>query len=239
MTSNIKQLAALTVVATLAIAALGWFLLISPKNAQAAQLHTKATAQQATNATLRNELSILRTQGKNLVAQQARLADIATKVPDNPALPSLIRGLSDAADKAGVELVTIAPGNPVAVATTTTTPTVVAAPAAGAAAPAAGTPAAAAAAPASPLAEIPLTLTISGGFFPVEQFLANLEGLSRSFQVTGINAAPGTSPVGAGKAKVGLPLQVSITGRTFMTPAVAATAPAPIVKSVPAADPMK
>ncbi|MDQ6650897.1 MAG: hypothetical protein M3Z02_12390 [Actinomycetota bacterium] len=222
MTGKLKQMTVLTVVAVLAIGALGWFLLIAPKNKQADQLHAQALAQKDKNTTLRNQLAILQAQGKNLVAQQARLADIATRVPDNPGLPSLIRGLSDAADQAGVDLVTIAPSAPAPVAVTAG---VVAAPAA---------PASAPAAPAAQLAEIPVVLTISGGFFPVEQFISNLEGLSRSYLVTGMTAAPGAGSAGAAttKPKVGQQLQVTINGKVFMsasvaTPAVAAVVPAP------------
>lgn len=87
MTGKLKQLSVLTVVAVLGIAALGWFLLISPKNSKAAQFHSETVSQQEKNTTLRNQLAILQAQGKNLVAQQARLADIATKVPDTRRCP--------------------------------------------------------------------------------------------------------------------------------------------------------
>jgi len=117
----------------------------------------------------------------------------------------------------------------VATAATSTVVAAPPAPGASAASPAAA-PAAPAAAPVanSPLAEIPLTLTVSGGFFSTEQFLSNLEALSRSFQVTAVTAIPGSTAVATGKARVGQQLQVTITGRTFMSPAAATAAPASV-----------
>ncbi len=55
---------------------------------------------------------MLKAQAKDLPKQQARLAAVAAKIPDNPALPALIRALTKAADEANVELVSLAPAPP-------------------------------------------------------------------------------------------------------------------------------
>lgn len=223
---KLKQWVALTVVGCLGILAGGWFLLLSPKKAEAGAVREQALAQDATNATLRSDLEVLKAQAKDLPKKQADLARIAAKIPDNPALPGLIRSLTAAATSAGVELVSVTPGPPAAV---------VAAPAAGApaAAPApAEAPAepAAAAAPADPnapapagpagaLATIPVTINIVGGYFEAAQFLANLENLPRAYRVTELTLAPGASPTAKEQAAStvdGRSLTSTITGSVYL-----------------------
>ena len=233
---KLKQWVALTVLGCLGIMAAGWFLLVSPKKTEAAAVRDQAASQESTNAGLRNQLEVLKAQAKDLPKKQAQLARVAAKIPDNPALPGLIRSLTAAATSAGVELVSVTPGTPAAV--------VAAAPVAGAAAPAgapavppagapaaapaaapAGAPAAApvagaAAAPAGVLAEIPVAINIVGGYFEAEQFLANLENLPRAYRVTKLGMAPGISPTAKEKAGTsaedGRTLTTTITGSVYM-----------------------
>ena len=187
---KLKQWVALTVVGVLAVLAAGWFLVVSPKRSAAADLRTQAATQQQGNMGLRAQLATLKAQAKDLPQKQAALAAVAAKVPDNPALPSLIRALSKAADDAGVELVSLAPSAPV--------------PATGAAAAAAAPPTAAktgttlttapAGSAAGTLQQIALTINVIGGYFQVEQFFDRLENLTRALKVGGFTMLPGTSP---------------------------------------------
>ena len=234
---KLKQWVALTVLACLGIAAAGWFLLVSPKKAEAADLQAQTASQESTNAGLRTQFEVLKAQAKDLPKKQADLARVAAKIPDNPALPSLIRALTAAAASAGVELVSVTPGPPAAAVVVA--PAVVAAPAdpAAAPAPAPADPAAAAPAPgaavpaasaAGTLAAIPVAINVVGGYFEVAQFMSNLEGLPRALRVTNLTLAPGTSPVaGAGASTTvddGRSLTTTITGSAFMAadrPAVA------------------
>lgn len=226
---KLRQWIAVTVVLVIAIAAAGWFLLISPKKQEAQDIRTQAAAQVAANQGLRLELATLKAQAKALPQQQAKLAAVAAKIPDNPALPSLIRALTAAAADAGVELLSLSPTKPAAVA---------AAPAAGVVAPpAAGAPAAAA--PAGPsagtLQSIGVSLSVAGGYFQVEQFLDRLESLSRAMKVGQIALAPGSNPFkpdAADGATRTLSANISGTvymasGRVSSTPAVTAPAAAP------------
>src|SRR3954451_17380443 len=130
--SKSRQWATLTAVVCLAVLAAGWFLVIKPQRAHAADLRTQRQGVESHNAQLRSQVAQLQQQQKGLPSQQKLLSQIATKIPDNPALPALIRQLSVAADGAGANLVSIAPGAP-AVATAragaaTTTGTAAAAP---------------------------------------------------------------------------------------------------------------
>ena len=227
---KVKQWIALTVVGCLGILAAGWFLLVSPKRSEAAEVRAEAASQEAVNAGLRTQLQVLKAQAKELPKKQADLARVAAKIPDNPSLPSLVRALTAAATSAGVELVSVTPGPPVAVAAPVAAAPVApaggktppkagapAAPAAGAApAPAAG---AGAASPAGSLATIPVAINVVGGYFEAEQFIANLENLPRAYRVTNLAMAPGDSPTALEKSKTtedGRVLSTTITGAVYM-----------------------
>ncbi len=229
---KMRQWAVLTTVVVAALLAGGWFLLVSPQKSRAAEIRTQTQGQLQTNSTLQSKIDQLRQLEKGQPAQQKLLTEIATKVPDNPALPALIRQLSKAAQGAGVELVTLAPGQPTAVT---------------AAAPAVQTPAGGAAQPA-PLQQIPLQITVTGNYFNIERFFRGLEHLSRAMLVTQWSldpAAKGGAATGAAAtgpdASAPDDLQGVLTASVFESPAVAAAvttpaAPASTAPSAPAAD---
>ena len=237
---KVKQWVALTVVGALALLAGGWFLAISPKRSEAADLQAQVATQVSKNQTLAVELEVLKAKAQELPKKQADLAKVAAKIPTNPALPALVRALTAAATTAGVELVSVTPGPPVA-ATPAAPPaaTAGAAPAPAAPAPVAPAPGApgAAAAPASAagtLAQILVTINVVGDFYDVEQFVANLEQLPRALKISNLVVAPGTSPTagksgGATSAADGRSLTTTITGSVFLatgaTPATAVVAP--------------
>jgi Tfp pilus assembly protein PilO len=217
-----RQWSVLTAVACLAVLAVGWFVLVKPQRTHAASLRSQASQVDQDNQALQAQIAHLRAQAKDLSAQQRKLADIATKVPDSPALPSLIRQLSTAADSAGVNLVSLAPGQPAlaqaapAAATTATAPGTT-----GAAAPAATT--ATAAAPAAGgvvLASIPLQIQVQGSYFNLEQFFSAVEAMPRAMEVTQFSAAPvvpGTSTTNGPTVAPGT-LNVTLTASVFMSP---------------------
>lgn len=238
---KLKQAVALTVLGCLAILAAGWFLLVSPKRGEAADLRSQAADQVATNDKLKTELQVLKAQAKELPAEQAKLAAVSTKIPDNPALPGLVRALLEASTATGVELVSIAPGQPELVAPVA--PAAPAAPAAGQAAPAsagAAAPAATAATPppgpAGQLANIPVAINVVGDYFEVRSFMDALENLPRALRVHTLSITPGASPTAPEGAEVstedGRSLTSTINGFVFM----AANRPAPQTATVPGAD---
>jgi Tfp pilus assembly protein PilO len=232
---KLKQYVALTVVGCLAVLAGGWFLLVSPKRTEAAELRLQADEQVTANATLQTQIEVLKAQAKNLPKEQAKLAAVAAKVPPSRAMPALIRSLTVAAEDAGVELVTLAPGTTAVAAPVAAAAPV--APAAGTAAPAPGAPAAVAPAPAGPqLGTIPVTLNVVGGYFQVQQFLSNLEELKRAIRFTNVTLAPGSNPVkpaapGSAPVDDGRTLAATLTGQVFqqVVTAAPAAAVAPVV----------
>src|SRR3954453_21945429 len=147
---KLKQYVIFTVLGCLLVLAGGYFLLVSPKRSSAADLRTQAATQTTTNQQLEGQLEVLKAQAKELPKQQAKLAAVAAKIPDNPALPAMVRALTTASQSAGVELVSMTPGTPAALA----------------AAPAVSTPTAGAkrstvvSASAGQLASIPVTLNV-------------------------------------------------------------------------------
>jgi Tfp pilus assembly protein PilO len=200
------------VVLIVAIVAAGWFLLVSPKRSDAADLKAQTATQQTANVALQQKLEELKAQQADLPQKRARLAAITTKIPGNPALPSLIRDLTAAGRKVGVSIDSMAPSAPLAVAA--------AAPGAVAAAPATAAPAGATT---DALLQVPLTLRVTGSYFELEQYVSKLEGLDRSFLVTGFNIADASvagAPEGA--------LTITLSGRVFLTQPAAPAAVTPV-----------
>jgi Tfp pilus assembly protein PilO len=222
---KMKQWSMLTALGVVGVLAAGWFLLVSPQHAHAKDLRTQAQGVQATTAQLQSQVQQLKAQNKGVAAQQAKLAKIAKQIPDNPALPTLIRQLSAAAHDSGVTLVSRAPTAPTAV---TAAPTAVSPTAAGAA---------------SPLTQIPIGVTVTGSYFNIESFFRSVEHLDRAIMATGFTLAPNgssgtsTDTSGGGDAANAAPgaLSAQIQAVIFMSPAaIAATAPAPLTPTVPA-----
>ena len=233
MSAKMKQWVALAAVGILAVMAAGWFLLISPKRSEAGQVRDEVASQNTTNNGLQGQLAMLKAQAKTLPQQQAKLAKVAAQIPDNPALPALIRTLSTAADDAGVELVSMSPGMPAPVAapaapvaqpalgtSTGTTGTAASKPAVTLSAPGAG----AAGSTAGQLNAISLNINVVGGYFQIEQFFDRVEKLTRVTKVTGFTLAPGANPMKAQSdsqaavvaADPGKVLSATVTANVYM-----------------------
>lgn len=227
--TSMKQWTVLAALAALAILAGGWLLLISPERSEAASLHEQADLQRTSNDQRRTQLAVLRGKAEALPDEERDLAEVARKIPDEPALPTLLRALAAAGRSAGVEVVTITPGTP--------TPVAAAAGPAPAAPvdPAAATAPAPAAAPPAGLSAIAISIQVTGGFAEVEQYVAELEELPRALRITGLSVAPGGGGADGGAAAAdGRSLVSTITGSVFLAPATAA-APVAAAPAVPAA----
>lgn len=221
---KIKQWVALTLVGALAVLAVGWLLVVSPTRAKAAELRGQADAQQSTNRQLETQLAVLKAQAKDLPKEQAKLAAVATKIPDNAGQPALLRALAAAADAAGVEFVSVAPGALAPFAPATATDAAAADPTATDAT--AGT--AAAAGSAGTLLGMSLTIKIAGGYYETEEFVALLEELPRALRISGLTITPGANPVAAAGAagagtEDGRSLVTDITGTVFVASGATST----------------
>lgn len=210
-----------------------YFLLIAPKRAEAADLRDQTVAQDQANQQSRLKIQQLKAQYAELPSKQAELAVIKQQLPDNPALPTLIRTLTSMADASGVTLVSLAPAPPTAVVVAAAP---VVAPAVAPAAAAAGAPvtapvAAAPAAPTTSLFGIATTMIIKGDYAASTLFVQKLQAagvakegtqtakagaqMARAFLVQSIKVAPNADAATATKATKGQ-VQTSITGQVFV-----------------------
>jgi Tfp pilus assembly protein PilO len=186
--TKMRQWTIITAVAVLGVFAAGWFLMIKPQKSKAADLHTQTDSQAAANQRLLAEIATLQSEEKNLPQQQAALRKFTTQVPDTAAEPTIIRQLSTAANGSGVDLVSMTPGAPAAVAATTT------APATGTAATGSSTVPGSTSLTTTPtggsLMQLPISIGITGTYPNVESFFQSLETLPRAMLVTGWSLCP-------------------------------------------------
>jgi type IV pilus assembly protein PilO len=203
-----RQWSVFTVIAVLAIIVAGWFLLVSPQRGQVKDLNAQTASQNSANASLQSQVAQLEQQKQGLPAQQRLLDKIATKIPASPELPTLIRQLSAAAKASGVDLVSLAPSPPTAVAATAATGTV------------------AAPATTSPLNQIPVTIQVSGSYFNITSFFRSLEKLNRALLVSDFQINPGDGSNAGSHAAAPDALTGQLSAVVFESPAApAATAP--------------
>ena len=211
---KMKQWSLLTALGVVGVMAAGWFLLVSPQHAHAKDLRTQAQSVQQSTAGLMTQVGQLKAQQKGVAAQQRTLMKIATQIPNNPALPTLIRQLSSAAHDTGVTLVSLAPAEPTLVTPTVTT----------------------GAAPA-PLAQIPITVQVTGSYFNIEGFFRAVEHLNRAMMAVSFTLAPnlggaassGSNPAADPVTATPGALSAQVQAVVFMSPddatASASTAP--------------
>lgn len=222
LTSRTARWTAGTALLCLALLAVSWLFLVSPRRAEAQQLRDENAAAQNQNDLLEVKIAQLRSQFVKLPESQAALADILAQMPSDAGMPRLVRDLDSMASRSGVELTSIAPGAAQTLTTTAATP--------GAAATAAADPAAAGAAGAaagatSGIVQIPVTLVVSGDYFQSVAFLKQLQTqMPRAFLVTAVqmtgssaDSATGTSGGSSTGTSTGT-VQVTITGSVFSLP---------------------
>jgi Tfp pilus assembly protein PilO len=163
----------------------GWFALIAPKHADAADLRLQTQATEAQISDLEARLRDLQEKKENLPAQTAALASMERKLPTDPNLPPLIRALTAAAKTAGVTLKSISPSTP------------------------APLPAGAGSAA---ISVISLSTTTEGDYFATERFLSALEQLDRGLLVKGFSlSGGGESPDGTRKLNLTIQGQVFLS----------------------------
>jgi Pilus assembly protein, PilO len=132
----------------------GAMLLVRPQREAVSQARDEERAAQRESQTLHDQIRAL----EALRANEATLREQARKAmaefPATPALPSLVNALQDLADKAGVDLASVAPSTPK---------------------PSSLHP---------QLVEIATQLTVNGGYFEIQDFLTRLEDLVKGADTT-------------------------------------------------------
>ena len=210
-----------TAVVVVLVLAAGWFLLIAPTRADAADIKAQTATQEAANAQLVSSIEQLKVMAQDLPAQEAKLAKINQKIPTQPNLPSFIKELSAIAGDSKVVLVSMEPSAPAvlnaAAAPAPATTTDGSAPASTTTLGATGTS----------VSYIQASVSISGGYFNTEQFLTKLEGLKRAFLVTGFEIVASDDPdAKAGDVETKLQVRVFYTSDSAAPATATTTAPA-------------
>ena len=207
-----------------ALVLIGWYLLLwSPTKDDLDAAKSRRQTAESRQEQLNQAIARLRSAQRNEPLRRAQLETLRTAIPDTPNLAQFILDTNDAAARAGIDFVSIAPTEPratAAAATTTTTTT-----AAGATTTtAAGT--ATTAAPAGPApAEIGITMQVQGGYFQVLDFLNRLDRLPRLVVIDAINIS------GDQSAR----LTVALNARMFLRSIPAGFAGAPATTTTTAA----
>jgi Tfp pilus assembly protein PilO len=164
---------------------LWYFVFWSPRSKALDQAKERRQAAEEQATQLRTEIARLRGAQNQEPAKRARLEALRTAVPDDPKLAQFLLDTNDAANRAGIDFISVAPQLPTAPAAPPGGATATTAPAGGGAtttttaAPAGGGQAPGAAGAGALPAEIRLALQIRGGYFQVLDFLNRLDDLSR------------------------------------------------------------
>jgi Pilus assembly protein, PilO len=142
-----RQELVLAAVAALLVLVAATFLLIRPTRQATAQAEADRNAAAGESQSLRDQIKALEALQPREAELRAQASQAGAEFPATPALPGLVDALQDAASLAGVELASVAPQTP---KTSTATPQ---------------------------LAEIATTVSVSGGYFEIQDFLVRLENL--------------------------------------------------------------
>jgi Tfp pilus assembly protein PilO len=201
-----------------AAAALGvfvfWFVLLwSPQGSKITKAKDRKALAESEQQELQLRIARLKSLQQEEPRKRAQLESLRVAVPDEPNLAQFILDANTAANVSGIEFLSISPSPPAAAggpgAAATPPPTSPTTPAAGA----------------RP-AVINLSLSISGGYFQVVDFVNRLNGLSRLVVIDTLGLTSGSQGTGASTG-----LTVSISARMFVrtaTPVAGGTGGAPV-----------
>jgi Tfp pilus assembly protein PilO len=211
-----------TVVAALVLLAGGWYLLVAPQRSEAADIETEAEAQLSTNAGLQTQVDVLKVEAKSLPEEQARLAELQAQVPQATNMPSIVRQLNDAADKAGVDFVSITPSAAVPVGAAATVPGATGSESTAPGSTEQATPTTPVVPGSNGLLAVDSAVEVVGGYFEVMRFVNELEGMQRYMLVTEITTGQDDGPEAGGSetdtSSDATALRSTLTVRVFALP---------------------
>jgi Tfp pilus assembly protein PilO len=147
-----KRVPLLGALAALLLAVAFWFLLYSPRNADLELVREEVTQLETQRSSLQGEVARLRDVEVNQVQYRSKLARLEELIPSGTAQSTAVRQFQLVADAAGIEIDAVSFASPVLVPD----------------APSTGVPETA-------LARIPVTMSLSGGYFQVVDFFRRLE----------------------------------------------------------------
>ena len=183
--------------AALVVLLFWYFILWSPRGNAIQKANDRRDAAENEALELRAQINRLREAQRNESVTRARIEELRQAIPDEPNLAQFILDTNEAAARSGIDFLSISP-----------TPPAAAAPGAPPVDPNAPPEAAA-----TPPSQIALSISVTGGYFQVLDFVNRLTDLTRIVVIDGVTVTPSS---GAGD------LSVQLTGRMFTTAAPAA-----------------
>lgn len=188
----------LGVVGIVALALIGWFLVLSPRMASASEINEQADVVETQNQTLSLELTRLEQQKAAAPKAAAEAQKLLTQIPQEVSLPVIFTAITDAATNAGInprDVTDLSPSIPVVVGGGESDDgSVSLTDGAG-----------------INLAVIKVNITVKGTRNQIQQFLKNLEAIQRSVVVTNVEmttAGPATEDAGTVTAAISAQLFV-------------------------------
>lgn len=173
-----------------------WFVALwGPQGSALASAKKRRTTAEQQGATLRDQLTRLQQARRDQPLKQSELETLRVAIPDDPNLAQFILDTNDAATKAGITFLSIAPTPPGAAAGTSAT---------GGSSATGGTSGGGAATPVA----IRMSMTISGGYFQILDFVNRLNKLPRIVVIDSLTLTGGGDISN---------MQVSIAARMFTT----------------------
>lgn len=169
----------LTSIAVVVVCLLTYFLLVNPQRSELTEVNAQVEAERARTGQLRIELQRLQDLQENAPALEAELEEIRGFVPVRPELSNFIFQVDDAAKAAGLDFVRITPELP-------------------------RTPPEGAA-----LAQVRSTISATGGYFALQDFLRRLYNLDRALRADTMTIAVSSLQ------PFGTRLQMTIAARIF------------------------
>ena len=188
-----------------------WFLLVSPRRADASTIRGQATQAESQSADLQVQVAQLKTEFADLPKQQLKLDKIRQELPPLASIPTFVRNMQSIALQSGVSLDSITPGTPVVVTSAK-----------------AGSAAAPGAAGAGALISVPMTIMTSGQYFETSLFIQDLQTkIARTFLVNGLALTPAAAAGSTAPSTTGTSSGTPTAGSS--TTATPTTTAAPVI----------
>jgi Tfp pilus assembly protein PilO len=157
---NTRRQLVIAAVVAVLVTIVFFLLLLKPKLNDISKTRSDVQTARAQQDTLNQQLAHLQDVKRNAPATTAKLAALSKYIPTTADIPGFIQLVQDAATQSGIDLESIAPSPPADLSG------------------------------ASGVQTISVSLTVQGGFFRIEDFLAHLENMQRVVEVRSFSLAP-------------------------------------------------
>jgi Tfp pilus assembly protein PilO len=189
------------VAAMIVIAVGGWFVGISPVVAESAASDTQVASVTQANLASQQKLNLLKQQYANIGPLQKSLDSLRQSIPETPDASAFLQEIDQLSAAEGVTITVVTIGSstvyqaPTAAVGSTPTPTATSTPTPTPTT--STTPAAPATTAAGQFVEIPVSITVTGGFDAVRGFVGALQKGQRLYLATSVGINQGASAAGA------------------------------------------